>query len=184
MYNVWIALKMLMSMVIFTGFIYPFFILLISQTIMPKQAGGSFVYQGNKIIGSKLIAQNFKGQNYFWPRPSSIDFNPIKPSGGSNLGPTSQKLKEIVEVRERKLGVYPPSELIYSSGSGLDPHISLKTAYYQIERVAQARSIQDHHQLRSMIDSLAEGFNQKYVNVLWLNQTLDQQFPMQNNDRR
>jgi K+-transporting ATPase ATPase C chain len=172
------ALKMLAIMIILTGLIYPLLITLISQVAMPQQANGSLIRMGDKIVGSELIAQNFKGDAYFWPRPSAIDFDPIKPSGGSNLGPTSKKLKEAVEEKIKMLGSHLPAELVYASGSGLDPHINLETAYYQLERVAKARSIADQAQLRSLIESLQEGFKNQYINVLILNQSLDQQFPL------
>ncbi len=172
------ALKMLATLIVLTGLIYPLLITLIAQIAMPKQASGSLIQMGNKIVGSELIAQNFKGEAYFWPRPSAVNFDPLKPAGGSNLGPTSKKLKAEVEEKVKILGSHPPPELVYTSGSGLDPHISLETAYYQIERVAKARSIADQAQLRSLIESLQEGFKNKYVNVLLLNQALDQQFPL------
>lgn len=171
------ALRMLVVMIVLLGLIYPLFMTFIAQITMPKQAGGSLIRQGNKVIGSELIAQNFKGEAYFWPRPSAVDFDPIRPAGGSNLGPTSRKLKEAVEDRIKKFDSLPPAELVYASGSGLDPHISLDTAYYQTGRVAKMRSITDA-QLRNLIDPLAQGLETKYVNVLLLNLALDQQFPI------
>jgi potassium-transporting ATPase KdpC subunit len=173
-----IALKMLIVMIFLTGLVYPLLIILIAQVTMPRQAGGSLVRVADKVIGSELIAQNFKKDAYFWPRPSAVDFDPIKPAGGSNLGPTSKKLREAVEKKVKILGSHPPPELVYASGSGLDPHISLEAAYFQMERVARARSIANQSQLRSLVNSLAEGFREDYVNVLLLNQSLDQQFPL------
>lgn len=180
MNHVRIALKMLATMIMLTGFLYPLFITLVAQLTMPKQAGGNLIRVEERVIGSELIAQRFKREIYFWPRPSAVDYDPIKPAGGSNLGPTSQKLKEIIEERAKELVLdfLPPSELVYASGSGLDPHISLETAYFQIGRIAKARSIVDQSQLRFLIDSSAEGFSTKYVNVLILNKTLDQHFPI------
>jgi K+-transporting ATPase ATPase C chain len=177
------ALKMLLTMILLTGILYPLLITFIAQMTMPKQAGGSLIMIGDRKIGSELIAQNFKGEVYFWPRPSAVDFDPVKPAGGSNLGPTSQKLKELVAEKLKQLGSNAPSELVYSSGSGLDPHISLETAYFQLDRVAKARSIADQTKVRSLIDSLAEGFSRRYVNVLILNKTLDQQFPLKHYDK-
>lgn len=171
------ALKMLIVMILLTGVLYPLIITFISQVAMPWKANGSLVYEKNQLIGSELIGQNFKSEAYFWPRPSAVDYDPMKPAGGSNLGPTSKKLQEIVQSKIKLLGKEPPSELVYSSGSGLDPHISLQTAYFQIERVAKKREISDPSSLRSLIESSAEGFNKKYVNVLRLNQALDQKFP-------
>lgn len=182
MHIVRIALKMLFSMIILTGLIYPLLITVIAHVTMPRRAGGSLIWQGNQIIGSRLIAQNFKGEAYFWPRPSAVHFDPIQPAGGSNLGPTSQKLKEAVAERTKALGSYPPAELVYASASGLDPHISLETAYFQLDRILKARDLSDKDQLRSLIDSLAEGFGKNYVNVLLLNQSLDQHFPSNHYD--
>jgi potassium-transporting ATPase KdpC subunit len=180
MHSARIALKMLITMIVLTSLLYPLLITLIAQLAINQRANGSLVRIREKVIGSELIAQNFKGEAYFWPRPSAVDFDPIKPAGGSNLGPTSQKLKERVEEKEKVLGLNPPSELVYSSGSGLDPHISLETADFQLDRIAKARSIADadRSQLRSLIRSQAQGFKAKYVNVLLLNIILDQKFPL------
>lgn len=171
------AIKMFILMTILIGLIYPFFITLIAQFILPKQANGSLIKQGERVVGSVLIAQNTTDHRYFWPRPSAIDYDPIKPSGGSNLGPTSQKLKEAVAERKQKVGEQAPSELLYASGSGLDPHISLETAYFQASRVAKARAINEKI-LQNLIDSLAEGdqlgfLGPRYVNVLQLNLAVD-----------
>lgn len=144
---------------------------------MPHFSNGSLVQKGDQSIGSSLIAQNTTDERYFWPRPSAIDYDPIKPSGGSNLGPTSKKLKDTVKERKLKVGNDAPSELLYASGSGLDPHISLETAYFQIPRIAKLRAIQES-ELKHIIDSIAEGkqlgfLGPRYVNVLLLNQALD-----------
>jgi potassium-transporting ATPase KdpC subunit len=171
------ALKMLIAMIVLTGLIYPLLITSISQLTMPTQSRGSLIISGDRVIGSELIAQNFKGEAYFWPRPSAVEFDPMKPAGGSNLGPTSQQLKNLVEERVKRLGPQTPSELVYASGSGLDPHISLKAAFFQLERISKARSIKDD-QLYPLVESLSEGIGAKYVNVLILNRTLDQQFPL------
>jgi len=172
-----VALIFYALMVIVTGWIYPLLITLIVQLTMPHQANGSLLIKNGQTRGSILIAQNFAEDRYFWPRPSAIDFDPIKPSGGSNLGPLSQKLKEAVTERQKKFGEKAPSELLYASGSGLDPHISLESAYYQIDRVAKASNIKDT-ELKNLIDSIAEGsqlgfISPRYVNVLLLNQALD-----------
>ena len=163
-------------MAVLTGLAYPLFITGIAQLTMPRLANGSLIQQKDQTIGSALIAQNTTGDRYFWPRPSAIDFDPMKPSGGSNLGPTSQKLKEAVEERKKKVGNQAPPELLYASGSGLDPHISLETAYFQMPRVAKGRSINETH-LKEMIDRISEGGQLgwiRYVNVLVLNQALDE----------
>jgi potassium-transporting ATPase KdpC subunit len=172
------ALKMLLTMIVLTGVVYPLLMTLLSQLLMPEQANGSLIEKQGRVIGSKLIAQNFKGDSYFWPRPSAVNFNPIQPAGGSNLGPTSHKLKMEVAQRLKMIGSDAPGELIYASGSGLDPHISLATAYYQIERVAKARHVIDPTLLHSLVDSMAEGLHRKYINVLLLNEALDHHFPI------
>lgn len=171
------AMKIFLFMTVLTGVIYPLFITLVAQFTMSNLSNGSLVQKGDQIVGSLLIAQNTTDDRYFWPRPSAIDYDPIKPSGGSNLGPTSQKLKDTVEERKKKVGNEAPSELLYASGSGLDPHISLETAYFQIPRVAKARSIQES-ELKKTIDSIAEGkqlgfLGSRYINVLLLNQALN-----------
>lgn len=172
------ALKMFLFMTILTGIAYPLLITGIAQLTMPNSANGSLLKNGDKIIGSILISQNISGDRYFWPRPSAIDYDPIKPSGGSNLGPISKKLKEAVEERKKKYGKDAPTELLYASGSGLDPHISVATAYYQLDRIAKARSI-DKEKLKKLVDSLIQGrylgyLGRGYVNVLLLNQKLDE----------
>lgn len=172
------AVKVFLFMTVMTGLIYPLLITGIAQLSMPGLANGSLIQKGDQTVGSALIAQNTPGDDYFWPRPSAIDYDPMKPSGGSNLGPTSQKLKEAVEQRKQKIGVNGPPELLYASGSGLDPHISLETAYFQIPRVAKARSMNEAD-LKHVIDDLSEGkqlgfLGERYVNVLNLNQALDE----------
>lgn len=172
-----IALRMFILMTLLTGIIYPVLIIVIAQLTMPALANGSFINKNEQIIGSSLIVQNMTEDRYFWPRPSAIDYDPMKPSGGSNLGPTSQKLKDTVKERQQKLGQNAPTELLYASGSGLDPHINLESAYFQIPRIAKARSISEE-KLKNLIDSLKEGkqlgfLSSFYVNVLLLNLALD-----------
>ena len=172
------AVKVFLFMTVLIGLIYPLFITGIAQLTMPRLANGSLIQKRDQILGSTLIAQNTKEDRYFWPRPSAIDYDPMKPSGGSNLGPTSQKLKEAIDERKQKVGDKAPPELLYASGSGLDPHINLETAYFQIPRVAKARSMNEAD-LKNLIDRLSEGkqlgfLGERYVNVLSLNQVLDE----------
>lgn len=164
-------------MTLLTGVVYPIVITVVAQLTMSNKANGTLLKNGEQTVGSLLIAQHTTDDRYFWPRPSAIDYDPMKPSGGSNLGPTSQKLKETVAERQKKLGEHAPSELLYASGSGLDPHISLETAYFQLPRVAKARSMEEKD-LRAKVDALAEGhqwglFGPRYINVLLLNHELD-----------
>jgi K+-transporting ATPase ATPase C chain len=185
----WSSLRMFIWMTLLTGILYPLLITGIANLTMKSNAQGSFVEVNGKVIGSKLIAQKFESDKYFWPRPSSIDYIPL-PSGGSNLGPTSIALRKIVESRKAAIskshqisGSNPiPSELLYASGSGLDPHISVSTAYFQIDRIIKSRGFpQDSGKkdLINLVDKLTEkrsfGFiGESYVNVLLLNKALDE----------
>jgi K+-transporting ATPase ATPase C chain len=162
--------------------IYPVVVWGIAQGLFPSQANGSLVSVKGQVIGSSLLAQNFTGAGYFHPRPSAAgDGYDAVSSGGSNLGPTSQKLIDAVKERvaayraENKLApeVLIPADAVTASASGLDPHISLKNAMLQASRVAKARGIGEEA-LRKMIVSHTEGrdlgiFGEPRVNVLMLN---------------
>jgi len=184
MNTVWNNFKMFLWLTLITGVIYPLFITGIAQLTMKKNAEGDFLSSNGKIIGSTLIAQKFESDKYFWSRPSAVDYNPL-PSGGSNLGPTSMALKKAVEERKEKNSKANqvdknniPSELLFASGSGLDPHISISAAYFQIDRVAKARNIErkkieqlvDHMTIKRRLGFLGE----PHVNVLLLNLSLDE----------
>lgn len=168
MKNILSALKMFLCLTLLTGVIYPLLITLVAQVTMAKQANGSFLVENGKRVGIPLIAQKFTSERYFWPRPSAIDYNPL-PSGGSNLGPTSRILKNEVEERREFLSkAHPehaheiPSELLFASASGIDPHISPAAAYFQIDRVSKARNLEKERVMR-LIDEMTE---QRYLNVL------------------
>ena len=134
-------LRMFMWMLFLTGIAYPLCVTLISYVAMRHKAQGSLLTFEGRVIGSSLIAQKFESSQYFWPRPSAIDYQPL-PSGGSNLGPTSRELKKEVEMRRsRYTSKQVPSELLFASASGIDPHISPEAAYFQSSRVANARHI-------------------------------------------
>jgi K+-transporting ATPase ATPase C chain len=166
--------------------IYPVVVWGIAQGLFPSQANGSLVSVKGQVIGSSLLAQNFTGAGYFHPRPSAAgDGYDAVSSGGSNLGPTSQKLIDAVKERvaayraENKLApeVLIPADAVTASASGLDPHISLKNAMLQASRVAKARGIGEEA-LRKMIVSHTEGrdlgiFGEPRVNVLMLNLDMD-----------
>lgn len=170
-----------------TGIAYPLLITIIAQVTMSKQANGSFLSNDNRLIGSTLIGQKFTSNQYFWPRPSAVDYNPL-PSDGSNLAPTNIKLQAAVKEREKIIAqthavidnAAIPSELLYASGSGLDPHISIKAALFQLQRVAQARHLDEStkQKIQQLILDLATPryqllFGPSYVNVLELNYHLD-----------
>lgn len=184
MKKMWNNVRMFLWMTFLTGIAYPLTITAIAQLTMKQKADGEFLSFKEKIVGAALIAQKFESDKYFWARPSAIDYNPL-PSGGSNLGPTSAALKKAVqERREKILKAHRvdkdkiPAELLFASGSGLDPHINVSTAYFQIERVAKSRGIESQV-IEKLIDhmTIKRGFRflgEAYVNVLMLNQALDE----------
>jgi potassium-transporting ATPase KdpC subunit len=162
--------------------IYPALVWAVAQSLFPSQANGSLVERKGQIIGSSLLGQQFAGPGYFHPRPSAAgEGYDAANSGGSNLGPTSQKLIAAVQERvaayraENKLapGQLIPADAVTASGSGLDPHISVKNALLQAGRVARARGV-DVEVLQKKIHSRTEGrelgiFGEPRVNVLMLN---------------
>jgi potassium-transporting ATPase KdpC subunit len=182
-----IALKFLLLMTILTGIIYPLFMTGLVQLIFPAKANGSLVMKNGKILGSELIGQKFDSSIYFWSRPSAIGYNPI-PSGASNYGPTSDTLKK--QVTERRISFAAknsmtditiiPKEMIFASGSGLDPHISPKAAMLQLARVASARNFDEtkKQQIQQLIQNMTEKpqfslFGEPRINVFELNLALD-----------
>lgn len=182
------SLRLFLWMTFLTGVVYPLIVFLFGFFLFNSKSQGNFIeIQGQK-VGAKLIGQKFESERYFFGRPSSHDYNPIN-SGGSNLGPTSLALRETVALRKDKLqhihnieGLEIPSELLFASGSGLDPHISLETAYFQINRIVKARKlnpVNGEKMIKDLIDSLIENNHffstqKPYVNVLILNIALDQ----------
>jgi potassium-transporting ATPase KdpC subunit len=182
-----IALKFLLLMTILTGIIYPLFMTGLAQLIFPDKANGSLVKKEGKIIGSGLIGQKFDSSIYFWSRPSAIGYNPI-PSGASNYGPTSDTLKKQVTARRILFATKNsitdvmtiPKEMIFASGSGLDPHISPEAAMLQLSRVATARNLDETKQqkVRQLIKNMTEKpqfslFGEPRINVFELNLALD-----------
>lgn len=177
------AIRLKLFMTLLLGLIYPFTMTGISQLIFPRQASGDFLSRGGQIVGSRLIAQKFEKPEYFWSRPSGVDYNPL-PSGGSNLGQASADLKKAVGERKAKLKAShpdqtgePPQDLLFASASGLDPHISPEAAQYQLRRVAKARSITTE-QVQKLVEQANEGrqigfLGEPTVNVLVLNMALD-----------
>lgn len=188
MKNLWNSLRLFLWMTFITGIVYPLFIWGIAQLMINQKANGNFIVMEGKPIGSVLIAQKFEAFQYFWGRPSAIDYNPI-PSGGSNLGPTSALLKKAVDDRIAVIlksqdpsdHHHIPSELLFTSGSGIDPHISPETAFFQIDRILKARKMDQKigkQQLINLIEKFTEkrrfGFlGDPVVNVLQLNLALD-----------
>ena len=182
-----ISLKFLLLMTILTGIIYPFVMTGIAQLSFPSKANGSLIIKNGKLIGSELIGQNFDSTIYFWSRPSAIGYNPI-PSGASNYGPTSDTLKKLVNARRASFASKNsikdinsiPKEMIFASGSGLDPHISPEAASIQLNRVISARKMNGAQQqkVEQLINSLIEEpqfsfLGEPRINVLLLNLGLD-----------
>jgi potassium-transporting ATPase KdpC subunit len=179
------ALRMLIVLTILTGVIYPLVVTIAAQVVFPTQANGSLQTRDGVVVGSWLIGQDMNSDpRYFWSRPSAIGYNPL-PSSGSNLGPTSATLAQTVLERTtafREAHNLPddttvPTDMLFASGSGLDPHISPEAARLQVERVAAARGL-TVEQINALVNERIEapqlGFlGQPRINVLLLNLTLD-----------
>ncbi|MBD2665844.1 potassium-transporting ATPase C chain [Richelia sinica FACHB-800] len=183
------ALRMTLILWLITAIIYPIFILGVGQAALSFPANGSVVYNvDNQPIGSALIGQSFTSDKYFHSRPSAVKYSqgrkarPTGISGGSNLAPTSPELMNRImetatQMQDDGLQLVP--DLIYASGSGLDPHISLKAARQQLSKVAQARGIKED-EIIPLINKYTEGrflwiFGEPGVNILRLNYALDLQ---------
>jgi K+-transporting ATPase ATPase C chain len=165
--------------------IYPGVTWALAQLAFPRQAEGSLLYDRQRVvIGSELVAQPFKAEKYFWPRPSAVDYN-ASAAGGSNLGPHNSDLRTKIAERASALGASTenpaPVDLVTASGSGLDPDISLEGARYQAVRIATARNT-SVGEIRALIDRLADTSGAivgapPRVNVLKLNRALDDERP-------
>jgi K+-transporting ATPase ATPase C chain len=182
-----IALKFLMVMTLLTGIIYPLLMTGIAQVSFPSKANGSLIMKEGKIVGSELIGQKFDSIVYFSSRPSAIGYNPI-PSGASNYGPTSDTLKKLVGARRLLFAkmnsitdpLSIPKEMIFASGSGLDPHISPEAALLQVDRISKARQF-DNNQKEKLLNKIKElteapqflCLGEQRINVLLLNLELD-----------
>jgi K+-transporting ATPase ATPase C chain len=182
------ALISLILLTLLLGIIYPLFMYGVGQLFFHRKANGTlFYYQNGKVLGSEWIAQGFTKPEYFHPRPSSAGDKGYDAanSSGSNLGPTSQKLADALKQRagayrsENKLSSDTPipADAVTTSGSGLDPHISVTNALLQASRVASARSLAEGD-VRDLIAKYTEGptlglFGESRINVLRVNLALD-----------
>jgi K+-transporting ATPase ATPase C chain len=178
------ALVMLAILTLITGIIYPLVVTGIAQLVFPAQAHGSLLIDGEQVIGSALLGQANSDPRYFWPRPSATDYDTL-PSAGSNLAPSSADLAAAVAQRAADFraahgltaGAPVPVEMLFASGSGLDPHISPDAARLQAGRVAEARGL-DASQVLALVEANVEGpqfgiLGRPRVNVLLLNLALD-----------
>ena len=186
------SIVMLLSMTVLLGLAYPLAMVALTGAVFPSQANGSLIVRDGKVIGSTLIGQNFTGEGYFHGRPSAtVDTDPADAtktvsapynaanSSGSNLGPTSKALIDRVKEDADKLGKGVPVELVTTSGSGLDPHLSPASAAWQVARVAKARNMPEAD-VQRLVAQHTEGrmyglLGEPRVNVLQLNLALDAQ---------
>lgn len=170
-----------------TGLVYPMLVTGVAQALFPVQASGSLIAASNgRVVGSALIGQPFVDAGHFWSRPSATSPQPYNgaSSGGSNLGPSNPALGEAVKARIQALHAADPGnnepvpvDLVTASGSGLDPHISVAAARYQIRRVARARNLAPER-VQALVDANTEWpmlsfLGEPRVNVLRLNLALD-----------
>jgi len=189
------AIVMIAAMTLITGIIYPLLMTGIAQAVFPYQANGSLIEKDGKVIGSALIGQLFQEDKYFHGRASATaKADPNDPSksvpepynaansGGSNLGPTNKALidrvkEDVAKLKAENPDAPVPIDLVTTTGSGLDPHISPEAALFQVPRVAKARNIAEER-LRQLVNRHVEGrwlglLGEPRVNVLALNLALD-----------
>ena len=182
-----IAILMFLIFTVITGIVYPAVVTVIAQVCFPRQANGSIIERDGKPVGSELIGQAFTKPEYFWSRPSATSPFPYNSgsSSGSNLGPTNEDLTKAVAERIEKLKAADPTnekpipvDLVTTSASGLDPHISPAAAQYQVARVARERKLEEK-QVEKLVADSTDGrwlgvLGEPTVNVLRLNMALDQ----------
>ena len=189
------AIVFVIALTLITGVVYPFAITGIAQVVFPYKAQGSLVERDGKVVGSALLGQEFTSEAYFHGRPSATtapdpnDSTKTVPapynaanSGGSNLGPTSKSLIEriqgdIEKLKQENPSAQVPVDLVTTSGSGLDPHISPEAALFQVPRVAKARDLPENRLRQLVAENTSDRFvgllGEPRVNVLELNLALD-----------
>ncbi|MBL0124059.1 MAG: potassium-transporting ATPase subunit KdpC [Betaproteobacteria bacterium] len=184
------AILMLLVMTVLTGLVYPLLTTGVAQLVFPYQANGSLIEKDGKLVGSALIGQQFTDSKYFWGRLSGTGTYPYNASasGGTNLGPLNPALADNVKARIEALGKADqeagvkqtkavPIDLVTASGSGLDPHVSVAAAEYQLARVAKMRGIPEAS-VRELVAANTQAkwlglFGDAHVNVLKLNLAVD-----------
>ena len=190
------ALVLMLAFTVITGLVYPLAMTGIAEAVFPYQAQGSLIEKDGKVVGSALIGQDFTGDKYFHGRPSAtLGPDPNDPSKtvalpynaansmGSNLGPTNKALidriaADVAKLKRENPSMPIPTDLVTTSGSGLDPDISPEAAYFQVPRIAKARNMPEND-VRQLIDAHIEGrtlgvLGEPRVNVLELNLALDE----------
>ena len=188
MKNLITAILMTVVTTILLGLMYPLAVTGLAQVMFPDKANGQLITRNGVVIGSRIIGQPFSSPGYFWSRPSSAGTGyDASNSGGSNLGPTNQKLIDqvktnVAQLQETNPGKPVPIDLVTGSASGLDPHISPAAAEFQVPRVARERGMTES-EVRQIVEQHTEGrqlgfLGEPRVNVLELNLDLDSKQPM------
>lgn len=188
--NILISIWMTVATTILLGLIYPLLVTGLAHVLFPHQANGQLIENNGTVVGSAIIGQGFSSPGYFHSRPSAAGNGwDAANSAGSNLGPTNQKLldrvkSDVARAQADNPGTPVPIDLVTTSASGFDPHITPASAEFQLPRVAKARAV-TVDQLRALVAKHTEGrqlgvLGEPRVNVLELNLDLDQQFPARN----
>jgi K+-transporting ATPase ATPase C chain len=186
--NLITAILMTLATTVLLGIIYPLVVTAMAQVLFPNKANGQLIQKDGKVVGSTIIGQGFSGPGYFHSRPSAAGNGyDAASSGGSNLGPTNQKLIDRVKgdvaiAEAEKPGTPVPIDLVTTSASGFDPHITPAAAAFQVSRVAKARGVSED-ELTGIVSRHTEGrqlgvLGEPRVNVLELNLDLDRRFPL------
>jgi potassium-transporting ATPase KdpC subunit len=169
---------------------------LMARIFFQHQAYGSMIEKNGTVVGSELLGQKFVSDKYFWSRPSATDYNSL-PSSGSNFGPTSRAMIDLMNARKVQFIIHNPlppnavipQEMLFASASGLDPHISPEAAFVQVMRIVHARGLDSTKvlQINNLVQQYREShqwniFGPERINVLKLNIALDRTFLPKNNN--